>query len=314
MLHSRIRLPSFAVFGILCTAIVLPAADRERSPKTVRLLTVGNSFSRNATRYLADLAKADGHRLIHVPAVIGGAAFSTHLERYALHEKDAAQGTYGKHGGLKEILKSEPWDFITMQQASIRSHNIATYRPSARALYDIIHAGAPKSEVLMHQTWAYRVDDPRFKVAHPKPGEPATREQMYQGLTNAYSTIARELGVRLIPTGNAFHLADSDPKWGYKPDREFDFQAAQKPALPNQFHSLHVGYRWRGDSLVMDGHHANLAGEYLGACVWYEMLFQERAIGNSFVPSGLDPAYARFLQETAHKAVSAIPSARKSTK
>ena len=52
-------------------------------------------------------------------------------------------------------------------------------------------------------------------------------------------------------------------------------------------------------------HHANLAGEYLGACVWYEILFGESAVGNSYVPKGLDTEYARFLQETAHKAVQA---------
>jgi hypothetical protein len=53
----------------------------------------------------------------------------------------------------------------------------------------------------------------------------------------------------------------------------------------------------------MDGHHANMAGEYLGACVWYEVLFGESVVGNSFVAPGLDKAYGRFLQETAHKAV-----------
>ena len=53
----------------------------------------------------------------------------------------------------------------------------------------------------------------------------------------------------------------------------------------------------------MDGHHANTAGEYLGACVWYEVLFGRSAVENSFVPKGLDPTYAKFLQETAHRAV-----------
>ena len=53
----------------------------------------------------------------------------------------------------------------------------------------------------------------------------------------------------------------------------------------------------------MDGHHANAAGEYLGACVFYEVLFGDCAVGNTFVPSNLDPAYAKFLQESAHQAV-----------
>ena len=53
----------------------------------------------------------------------------------------------------------------------------------------------------------------------------------------------------------------------------------------------------------MDGHHASVAGEYLGGCVFYEVLFGETVVGNTFIPPGLDAAYARFLQETAHKAV-----------
>jgi hypothetical protein len=60
-------------------------------------------------------------------------------------------------------------------------------------------------------------------------------------------------------------------------------------------------------TLGMDGHHANMAGEYLGACVWYEVLFRKSALGNVFVPKGLDQKYATFLQTTAHHAVISNP-------
>ena len=66
-------------------------------------------------------------------------------------------------------------------------------------------------------------------------------------------------------------------------------------------------------ALGMDGHHANMAGEYLGACVWYEVLFGESVVGNTFITPGLDKTYARFLQETAHKAVIASRSRQLST-
>ncbi len=89
--------------------------------------------------------------------------------------------------------------------ASIKSHDIANYRPSASELRDYIKKFAPNSEIVVHQTWAYRVDDPRFTKPSEKPGEPATQEAMYTGLTSAYNTIARELGgLRIIPTGDAF--------------------------------------------------------------------------------------------------------------
>ena len=52
----------------------------------------------------------------------------------------------------------------------------------------------------------------------------------------------------------------------------------------------------------MDGHHASPAGEYLGGLVFYEFLYGTSAVGNKFRPEGVDADYARFLQETAHKA------------
>ena len=279
---------------------------------TVRLLTVGNSFSGNATKYLDPLVKAAGHTLIHQPVVVGGAPLSLHWGRAELHEKNPTDpgGLYANQKSLKQMLAAQPWDFVTIQQASIKSHDLASYRPFAKQLHDYIKQHAPHAEVLIHQTWAYRVDDPRFSPATAKDGEPATQAQMYEQLTRAYTTIAAELGVRRLPVGDAFHLVDTDAKWGYRPDAKYDFKNETPAALPDQTHSLHVGWRKTKDkdgkiALVMDGHHANLAGEYLGGCVWLEVLFGRSAVGNVFIPPGLDQDFARFLQTTAHRAVEA---------
>jgi hypothetical protein len=276
----------------------------------VRLLTVGNSFSRNATRYLADLAAAGGHELIHRPIVVGGASLELHAEKAQKHDQNAHDeaGLYADGRSLQQVLAEQPWDFVTIQQASLKSHDLGTYRPYAGQLGDYIRKHAPGAKLLVHQTWAYRCDDPRFATRSSKPGEPATQQAMYQGLSNAYRTIAEELGARLLPVGDAFYRADTDPQWGYRPDTPFDFKSAQPPAFPDQTHSLHVGWRWASQkdgkaTLSMDGHHANTAGEYLGACVFYEVLFGDTVVGNAFAPPELDPAYVRFLQETAHQAV-----------
>lgn len=267
--------------------------------KTIRLLTIGNSFSRDATRYLPDLVKAGGHELIHRPIVVGGASLQLHAE------KAATNGLYASGRSLRQELESEPWDYVTIQQASIKSHDIATYRPFAEQLRDYIKKYAPSATLLVHQTWAYRCDDPRFRAPSSKSGEPRTQAEMYAGLKNAYRAIAAELGARLIPVGNAFYLADTDPRWGYRPDTAFDFKNATPPALPHQHHSLHIGWRWKDGKLGMDGHHASVAGQYLGACVWYETLYGESVVGNRFAPPGLDADDVRFLQETAHRAVKA---------
>lgn len=288
---------------LLLAAVSLLAGE----PRTVRLLTIGNSFSANATHYLKDLAKAGGHTLVHNSLVIGGASFQVHADKLK------AQGKARLYANGKDLvanLTADTWDFVTIQQASIKSHDYATYPPHAGILHDQVVKHAPQAKLLIHQTWAYRVDDPRFKVKDPKPGEPRTQEEMYRGLTAAYDRLAVEFGAKIIPVGDAFFRADTDSQWGYRPDtKPFDPKTARRPLLPDQSHSLHVGWRWakpKGGqevTLGMDGHHANQAGEYLGACVWYEILFGESAVGSRFIPKGLDPAHARFLQETAHQAV-----------
>ncbi len=304
---------------ILFAPLLICTASLAGEPQTVRLLTIGNSFTRNATNHLDDLALAGGHTLIFNPLIIGGSSLQRHAEKAQKNEADPGDesGLYSNGRGLKDNLTADAWDFVTIQQVSMQSHNLATYQPHAGWLRDFIAKHAPSAKLLVHQTWAYRKDDPRFTKPSDEPGEPTTQEEMYRGLTAAYDAIAAELDGRVIPVGDAFFAADTDPVWSYQVPESFDPQTLQPPALPAQPHSLHVGWFWRKakdqdegkasqpPTLVMDGHHANLAGEYLGACVWYEVLFGESAVGLAYVPKGLDADHARFLQETAHRAVTA---------
>ena len=297
-----------AILASFLAVFLLGAAP---AGKTVRLLTIGNSFSGNATRFLGDLAKAGGHTLVLQPMSVGGASMEVHWTKIEANEKDPKDpaGLYGTRALSKTL--AEGWDYVTIQQASIKSHDVETYRPFAAKLQAYVKTHAPKAELLLHQTWAYRVDDPRFGAKTAKAGEPATREAMHAGLCAAYAAIAKELGVRRIPVGDAFQLADGDPAWGFKPDLAFDRKAAVAPALPDQTHSLHVGWKWSAPkdgkpaALGMDGHHANAAGEFLGACVWYEVLFQESVLGNPFAPKDLKPEDVDFLRKAAHRAVEA---------
>lgn len=297
---------ALAIALLVATALTSAAQTGAAEPKTVRLLTVGNSFSANAMEYLDELTEAGGHRLVLKQATIGGATMQRHLDHLAAHAKDPKAGLYADNRSLDDLLAAEPWDFITMQQASIKSHDVANYRPSAKQLYDYIRERAPNAEVVFHETWAYRADDPRFQVAEPKPGEPRTQREMYEGLRSAYEAVGKELGIRLVPVGDAFIAADEDSTWGYKiaPRPQLDY-----PAIPPQPHSLHVGWKWtesRGKQVPsIDGHHASAAGKYLAGCVFYEFLFDESPVGLKFVPPQVDAEYARFLQETAHAAVAA---------
>lgn len=301
--------PLFAAAPLTDTADRRQAESPNPKAKHVRLLTVGNSFTQNATRFLDKLFDAAGYKLTHKMLSIGGSPLERHARMALAHEKNPQdpQARYRSGESLQQALASEPWDAVTIQQLSILSHDLKTYRPHASQLAEIVHRYAPQAQLLVHQTWAYRSDDRRFAKPSEAAGEPTTQQEMYEGLGNAYRTITAQLSARRIPVGDAFWMADHDPDFGYRPLPDLNLRQFEYPQLPKQDHSLHVGYRWREREgrrqLGMDGHHANLAGEYLGGCVWFECLTGETPVGNPFVPPGLTAGYAAFLQQTAHRAV-----------
>jgi len=270
--------------------------------KHVKIFAIGNSFSKNATKYLAEIAKsADGRTLKFSHANIGGCSLEKHYTLAMKHEKDPKDPEgmpyYGRALGLKEMLTAEKWDYVTIQQCSPDSVKIDTYRPYAKQLCDYIHMYAPQAEIVFHQTWAYRSDDKNAP------------SNMYAQLTMAYHTIAAEIGIRrIIPVGDAFQYVAESPDWHFIPDKEFNFKAANYPQLPNEPHSLHVGCFWnvKGDQkkLAYDTHHANVKGEYLGGCVWFEFFYGADVRKATFKPPELSDADAAFLREVAHKIVS----------
>jgi hypothetical protein len=299
---------------IICVAILFvgtTAISLADEAKTVRLLTIGNSFADNALKFLPGIVGATENKLIYARANLGGCTLQRHwdhVEKYEADQQDKAGSPYGNgQASLQKRLQQEPWDVVTIQQVSWQSHDPTTFRPYAGKLHAYIRRHAPQSKILLHQIWAYRVDDPRFTPQN-EGKEPHTQAVMYQQVRDAYHTIANELNVGILPSGDAMYLADTNQQWGYRPDKEFNFNDAQPPALPDQTHSLHVGWRWKKQKqttakLHMDGHHANLAGEYLIGCVWYEVLFGQSVVDNRFVPKGLDAEYAQFLRTSAHEAV-----------
>src|SRR5258708_1377822 len=93
------------------------------------LLYSSDSFLGDAVTYLNEIVTADGkNKLILGRAVIGGSSPDKHLDKALINEKDpkSKDGLYSGGKSLKDYLTAEPWDFITVQQASIKSHDIAT--------------------------------------------------------------------------------------------------------------------------------------------------------------------------------------------
>lgn len=289
------------LFSIAVSVLVLVLGASSSSARTLRVFSVGNSFSQNATTFLPQLVKAGGHELIFGTAQTGGCSLERHWKAAEAELANSDSGEARIYGGksLVEIISKGEWDVVTIQQYSLLSSDIDTYRPYAQKLRDRLKALQPDAEVVVHQTWAYRSDASRFGQLSAEKYAASERE-MYEHSRAAYRQIAAELSARVIPVGDAFWRVDSDPKWGYKPDANFDFKNPLFPALPDQNRSLHVGYRWSEDKkLSKDANHANVAGQYLGGLVWYGVLFRESPESQTFIPPGLSPEFAGQLRQVA---------------
>ncbi len=298
------------------TLLCWGAQQEATAPRdAVKILTIGNSFTVNACQFLPPFVEAAGKELLLFPANLGGASFERHVGFLDAHEADPDSDAARPYkdlvdprtGGvrdfsLREALEAADWDYVTIQQVSSQSFRPETFQP-AHTLIGYIRKHAPEAEILIHQTWTYHHD---FE-GYGKGG--FTLEKMQAGLTAAYQQLADEYDLRIIPVGNAFHAARQTSFGTYRKDPEFDFGNPPDGELPDQTGSLNVGYYWRsssgGRSLNLDYRHANEVGRYLGAAVWYEILFGEPAPSDAPVPTQLNPESAAALRQIAHEAVRA---------
>lgn len=296
-------MPRFISTLILSVTLALGVSAAERD--SLKLLAIGNSFSDDATAYLPAIAKAGGKDLVIGRASIGGCP----LERHARHLREAEAGDpKGKaYNGrsLPEILSSQPWDIVTLQQWSQLSFKPETFQPFADELIAAIRKYAPTAEIVVHETWAYREDHPWFQK-----NDGFTPAKMYAGARDTYRAFADGKGFRLLPVGDALNLARQTPRWTFAPDAKFDYKNPPEGQVPDQSASLNVGWRWTknkdGKSVFsLDAIHCNAAGRYLGASVWYQVLFDTETLPETYAPEGVSAADAADLRKHALSAVKA---------
>ena len=83
------------------------------------ILSIGNSFSQDAQRYLHRIAKADGYTLNAFNLIIGGCPLSLHYRNMISEERAYTLEMNGENTGLtvslKDALLNRNWDVVTIQ-------------------------------------------------------------------------------------------------------------------------------------------------------------------------------------------------------
>src|SRR5574344_2699616 len=105
--------------------------------RTIRILAIGNSFSRDAIEQnLHELAEADGEQIVIGNRFIGGCSIERHLNNihananaYVYRKIDITGEKVEKDEvSIEWALKDEQWDYISVQQASPLSGVYDTYK------------------------------------------------------------------------------------------------------------------------------------------------------------------------------------------
>lgn len=238
----------------------------------MNVLSIGNSFSCDAQRYLHQIARMDGVDLKCYNLYIGGCPLSTHYRNMLKNAKEYDLCVNGNVSGfyvsLEEALLNRNWDVVTIQQVSSLSGDYETYQPYLNELITFVRRMCPKAKIAIHQTWAYAPESPRFgttlKFTNPN--------EMYIALKDAYSKAASDINADfIIPSGELF-----------------------QNLLNNGVEKLH-----------RDCHHASLGlGRYALGLLWYRMLTGNSVENNAF--SDFDEEVSDIQIETAKKCVEEI--------
>ncbi|MBR3705115.1 MAG: DUF4886 domain-containing protein [Oscillospiraceae bacterium] len=171
----------------------------------MNILSIGNSFSQDAQRYLRRIAKADRVDLQTFNLYIGGCSLARHYRNMLSGQKEYLLEMNGENTGFKvsleEALLNRDWDVVTLQQASPESPQYDTYQPYLSALAEYVRRCVPKAKIVVHQTWAYEQDSYRLNV------ELGYRRhtEMFADLKAAYEQAAEAIRADgIIPSGEVF--------------------------------------------------------------------------------------------------------------
>ena len=262
---------------------------------TLNILMIGNSFCYYFTDELYGMAQAAGIKVRVSNIYYSGCTLEQHWNWWKTGEAKYTFITSNEIGQVESIdgttleycLKQANWDIISLQEASGRqrigsaAEVLATNKTFRTDIYNYLKEQFPKSQLYWHQTWAYQVgyDDNGYKMA-----DAAQQTQVAELIRDIAIGICEENGVKRIPSGAAWQIVRDG---GYD---NLCARLAIKQGLGDFLHDGDIG-----------------GGQYLNACVWFEVLFGKSCVGNTFRPKyALSEDLIATLQQAAHQAVAAM--------
>ena len=122
----------------------------------MKILSIGNSFSQDAHRWLHSLAAAGNDNIDTNNLYIGGCTLERHWEciqnNLNDYDKEGNDGKFLCKSSVSEALSGDTFDVITLQQASGFSGKPQSYIPYLSNINEFVKKYQPKAKIYFHKT------------------------------------------------------------------------------------------------------------------------------------------------------------------
>lgn len=183
----------------------------------MRILSIGNSFSEDAHAYLHKIAQNMGYNIETVDLAIGGCSLERHYENIKQNSKSYWHSVNGGSFAndpvsIEEIIKSQEFDVVTLQQVSHFSGKYETYQPYLDELVCYVRKHQPDARLYFHRTWAYEIDSNHSEFYLYG----SNQKRMYKELCEASAVAASAINAEIIPAGDVIQkMRERIPAFDY---------------------------------------------------------------------------------------------------
>jgi len=287
-----------------------PKTENETEPEktadsdsVLKVLMIGNSFCTGYPDELCGIAAKEGIKIKVSSVYESGCRLEKHwswfesdTKQYTLYTWETGKAKITEDNvSLSYCLQKDDWDVISLQQhfdpkpASNFADALASCEPYTGNFFRYFETNFPNAKLVWHHTWAYQVgyEGPAGKTEQT---EEASKVLTVEKQTTTHENIravalelSQKYGKDRVPCGDAWKIARANSAIG-------DTLCDSRGGSGDNYHDGDTG-----------------GGQYLNACVWFEVLTGKSCIGNSFAPNyRLTSDKITALQEAAHEAVAAV--------
>lgn len=218
-------------------------AFSESTPTTLKILTIGNSFSTDTMEHLYQIAENAGVKTIVLGNLyVGGCSLEQHISygkngtaAYTYWENTTGTWVKNTSKTMAYGIAAQDWDYISIQETSKTCGLESSYTTNLPAMIDLVRTMNTDAKLIFNMTWAYQQDSDHASF----PNYNNDQMTMYNMIINCVNKCI-------------------------SPQEELEIIVPNMTAIQNARTSF------LGDTLTRDGYHLNTnIGRYIAALTMY---------------------------------------------